>query len=115
MMSTRRSVAKLMCNRSRSLSLFLLLFLAASPAWFGHKAGAQTLKNLDGAVNVFGQFSGTTNGNGIQDKPTSSVGALASVRQSLHPWLGWEVNYGYTRFAERYASTPFGETVQNNL
>jgi hypothetical protein len=114
-MSTRRSVGKLMCNRSRSLSFFLLLFLAASSPWFGNQAGAQTLKNLDGAVNVFGQFSGTSNGNGIQDKPTSSIGALASVRQSLHPWLGWEINYGYTRFAERYKATPFGENVQNNL
>ncbi len=38
---------------------------------------------------------------------------LASVRQSLHPWLGWEVNYGYTRYSERYSTLPFG--VQNNV
>jgi opacity protein-like surface antigen len=104
-----------MSNRSRSLTVFLLLFVATSSAWLGNQASAQTLKNFEGAVNVFGQFSGTSNGNGIEDKPTSSVGALASVRQSLHPWLGYEINYGYTRFAERYQATPFGQTVQNNL
>jgi len=71
------------------------------------------VKNLEGAVNIFGQFSGTSNGNGIQDKPTDSLGVLATVRQSFHPWLGYEVNYGYTRFSERYSTVPFG--VQNNL
>ena len=107
---TRRSVGKLMLIR-RSLPFFLLIFLTASSAW--HSAVAQTLKNLDGSVNIFGQFSGTSNGNGIQDKPTDSLGVLATVRQSFHPWLGYEVNYGYTRFSERYSTVPFG--VQNNL
>jgi hypothetical protein len=74
---------------------------------------AQTLKNFEAAVSVFGQFSGTSNGNGIQDSPTDSMGALATVRQSFHPWLGYEVNYSYTRFTERYSTLPFG--VQNNL
>lgn len=76
---------------------------------------AQTLKGLDGALSGFGQFSSTANGNGIQDKPTYSTGTLATLRQSFHPWLGYEVNYGYTRFAERYKTTPFGQQVQNNL
>jgi opacity protein-like surface antigen len=38
---------------------------------------------------------------------------VATVRQSFHPWLGYEINYGYTRFTERYSTVPFG--VQNNL
>jgi hypothetical protein len=108
-----RSVGKLMFNRSRSFSFFLLLFLSTSSTWLGNRAMAQTLKNFEGAVSVFGQFSATSNGNGIQDKPTDSLGALATVRQSLHPWLGYEINYGYTRFTERYSTLPFG--VQNNL
>ena len=41
------------------------------------------------------------------------MGALATVRQSLHPWLGYEVNYSYTRFTERFSNIPFG--VQNNV
>ncbi len=41
------------------------------------------------------------------------MGALATVRQSFHPWLGYEVNYSYTRFTERFSTIPFG--VQNNV
>ena len=109
----RRSVGKLMFIRSRSLSFFPLLFLLTSSPWLDHRASAQTLKNLEGAVNIFGQFSQSSNGNGVQDSPTDSLGVVASVRQSLHPWLGYEINYGYTRFTERYSTVPFG--VQNNL
>jgi opacity protein-like surface antigen len=109
----RRSVGKLMFIRSRSLSFFLLLFLLTSSSWLGHRASAQTLKNLEGAVNIFGQFSQSSNGNGVQDSPTDSLGVVATVRQSFHPWLGYEINYGYTRFTERYSTVPFG--VQNNL
>jgi opacity protein-like surface antigen len=96
----------------RSLSFFILLLLVAGAA---NRAFSQTLKNLDGALSGFGQFSGTTNGNGIEDKPTYSTGVLATARQSLHFWLGWEVNYGYTRFGERYKSPNYGVEVQNNL
>jgi hypothetical protein len=109
----RRSVGKLMLIPSvrRSLSFLLFIFLLTSSTW--HSAIAQTLKNLDGAVNIFGQFSGTSNGNGVQDSPTDSLGVLATFRQSFHPWLGYEVNYSYTRFTEKYSTIPFG--VQNNV
>jgi opacity protein-like surface antigen len=111
----RRSVGKLMFISSvrRSLSFLFLIFLTNSSAW--HPAMAQTLKNLEGAVNIFGQFSGTSNGNGVQDKPTYSLGVLANVRQSFHPWLGYEVNYGYTRYTERYATPVFPVHVQDNM
>jgi hypothetical protein len=99
----------LMCIR-RSLS-FLVLFLLI--AGLGNRATAQTLKNFEAAASIFGQFTGTTNGNGIKDSPTDSLGGLATVRQSFHPWLGYEVNYSYTRFTERYSTIPFG--VQNNV
>ncbi len=95
----------------RSLSFLLFAFLSTSSTW--HFAIAQSLKNLDGAVSVFGQSTGTINANGIRDHPTESMGALATVRQSFHPWLGYEVNYSYTRFTERFSTIPFG--VQNNV
>jgi opacity protein-like surface antigen len=94
-------------------SLFFLLLLSLSSTW--RSATAQTFKNLEGAVNIFGQFSGTSSGNGIQDKPTDSLGVLATARQSLHPWLGWEINYGYTRYSERYSTPVFPVSVQNNM
>jgi opacity protein-like surface antigen len=109
----RRSVGKLMFIQSRSLSFFLLFFLLTSSHWLGHRASAQTLKNLEGGINIFGQFSQSSNGNGVQDTPTDSLGVVATVRQSFHPWLGYEINYGYTRFTEKYSTVPFG--VQNNM
>jgi hypothetical protein len=95
----------------RSFSFLLFILLSISSAW--RSATAQTLKNLEGAVSVFGQSTGTVNSNGIRDHPTESMGALATMRQSLHPWLGYEVNYSYTRFTERFSNIPFG--VQNNV
>ena len=91
---------------------FFLLFLVAGP---GNRAFSQSLRHLDGALSGFGQFSGTTNGNGIQDKPTYSTGVLATARQSFHFWLGYEINYGYTRYADRYKASTYGVQVQNNL
>jgi opacity protein-like surface antigen len=41
------------------------------------------------------------------------MGALVTVRQSFHFWLGYEGNYSYTRFTEKYSTIPFG--VQNNV
>jgi opacity protein-like surface antigen len=106
----RRSVVKLMVIR-RSLSfLFFLLLMVTG---LGNGAMAQSLKGVDGAVAVFGQFTGTSNGDGIKDNPSESLGTLATFRQSFHPWLGYEVNYSYTRFTEKYSNIPFG--VQNNV
>jgi opacity protein-like surface antigen len=93
-------------------SLFLLVFLLMI-AGLGSGAMAQSLKGMDGAVAVFGQFTGSSNGNGIKDSPTDSLGTLATFRQSFHPWLGYEVNYSYTRFSERFSTVPFG--VQSNM
>jgi opacity protein-like surface antigen len=95
----------------RAFSIFVLL-LISGPA---NRAFSQTIRNLDGALSVFGQFSGTTNGNGIEDKPTYSTGVLATGRQSLHFWLGWELNYGYTRYAERFKAPTYGIQVQDNM
>jgi opacity protein-like surface antigen len=109
----RRSVGKLMLIPSVRRSFFSLLFILLLISSALCPAMAQTLKNLDGAVSVFGQSTGTVNANGIRDNPTESMGALATFRQSFHPWLGYEVNYSYTRFTERFSNIPFG--VQNNV
>jgi opacity protein-like surface antigen len=103
-------VGKLMVIRR---SLYLLFFLLLMIVGLGNGAMAQSLKGMDGAVAVFGQFTGTSNGNGIKDNPSESLGALATFRQSFHPWLGYEINYSYTRFTERYSTIPFG--AQNNM
>jgi hypothetical protein len=92
--------------------LFLFLF-SLQGAFFGSRASAQIAKNIDAAVNAFGQFTSSTSGNGVSDNPSRSTGGLATVRQSFKPWLGYEINYSYTRFSEFYSNQVFG--VQNNL
>jgi opacity protein-like surface antigen len=103
-----------MLHRSRFVSRILVLFSLATPVWFTSPSTAQ-LRTFDGAVNIVGQFSSNTTGNGIQDKPTDSLGVVVSGRQMFHYWLGYEVNYGYTRFAERYSAPGYGIQVQDNL
>ena len=107
---------KLMFKQSvPRLSSFLplLLLFSIQCVLFGTQAPAQTLKNFDAAVSGFAQFTGTADGNGIRDVPTRSGGGLATFRQSFKPWLGYEVNYSYTRFSEGYTGQPF--LVQDNV
>jgi hypothetical protein len=102
-----------MFNRSvAGFFSYLLLFLIQG-ILYGNRALAQIPQNMDASVNVFGQSTGSTSGNGVSDSPNESMGGLASFRQSFKPWLGYEVNYSYTRFSERYSNLPY--TVQNNL
>ncbi|HEY4050376.1 MAG TPA: hypothetical protein VGM27_26230 [Acidobacteriaceae bacterium] len=91
--------------------LFSLLLLVSLP--FGKQAMAQGLGKSDVAINVFGQFTSTVSGNGITDTPSRSMGPLFTFRQSYKPWLGYEVNYSYTRFSETYTGQIF--RVQNNV
>jgi hypothetical protein len=97
----------------RSLCFLVLSSFVTNCIIFGHPASAQKLRNFDVSVNVFGQFTGSTSGNGVHDSPNNSMGGLASFRQSFKPWLGYEVNYSYTRFAERFNVLPF--SVQDNV
>jgi len=81
---------------------------------FAQRANAQGyLKNSDIALSAFGQFTGSSTGNGITVTPHDSLGGQATFRHVYHPWLGYEVIYGYTRFTDRYSSFPFG--VQSNV
>jgi hypothetical protein len=92
--------------------LFFLLLLISLP--FEKQALAQkSLGKTDVAVSVFGQLTGTVSGNGITDTPSDSMGPLFTFRQSFKPWLGYEVNYSYTRFSETYTGQIF--RVQNNV
>jgi opacity protein-like surface antigen len=96
---------------SRKFLSSLVVFIFAVSAQFA--ATAQSVKNLEGAVNFYGQFTGKTSGNGVTDNPTNSLGVLAQVRQSFRPWLGYEISYSYTRYSERYNTILY--SVQNNV
>ncbi len=91
--------------------MFAALFVASL---FAQPARAQSyLKNSEVALSAFGQFTGSSSGNGIDVKPLDSLGGQATFRHVYHPWLGYEAGYGYTRFSDRYSSYPFA--VQHNV
>lgn len=93
-------------------SFFAAALLVASLS--AQNASAQTyLKNSEIGVSALGQFTGSSNGNGIDVKPGNSLGGQATFRYVYHPWLGYEIGYGYTRFADNYSSYPFA--VQHNV
>jgi hypothetical protein len=92
-------------------SLIFAALLAA--LFFAHPASAQSyLKNSEIALTAFGQFTNSTNGDGIQVTPLDSVGGQATFRHVYSPLLGYEAGYGYTRFTDGYSSYPFG--IQHN-
>ncbi len=53
-------------------------------------------------LDAFYQVSASSNGNFIRMDTTESLGGLASFRQIYRPWLGYELDYGYTRYSEFY-------------
>ena len=64
---------------------------------------ARTIKEkFDVGVGGFYQVTDAANGNFIRDDTTESGGGLISFRQPCRPWLGYEVNVGYTKFYEAY-------------
>jgi hypothetical protein len=74
---------------------------------------AQDTRRFDAALSGFAQISAATNGNSIREDTSESIGGLASFRQPYKPWLGYELNYGYTRYSEFYAKGV--TTVRNHV
>lgn len=81
-------------NKRLVSAVTVLLFGAAAVS--GMVARAQTSVGL----SIYGAFSGTTNGNGIQESPSNSAGGLVELRHISNPILGWEATYSYNRANE---------------
>ncbi len=94
--------------RSRRYSSFLSALLVAVGmlpwAVSCHAQDTQTApkEKFDVGVGGFYQVTNAANGNFIRDDTTESGGGLFSFRQPYRPWLGYEVNVGYTKFYEAY-------------
>jgi len=73
--------------------------LAAALFLFPSLASAQTSV----AASLYGAFTGTTNGNGTQQSPSNSAGALIEVRHIANPVLGFEATYSYNRADQAYS------------
>jgi len=74
------------------------LSLIALAAWCGANVHAQTSVGL----SLYGAFSGTTNGNGVQQSPSNSAGGLFELRHISNPLVGWEATYSYNRANQAY-------------
>ncbi len=85
-------------------------------------ACAQEGNKQDVTVSALGSFQQSTNGNGINQTATNSAGVLFSYRYFFTDHQGVELNYGFSRFNQDFASlnttaptfTPFGVTANTN-
>ncbi|MGA3223886.1 MAG: hypothetical protein ABSC65_09005 [Acidobacteriaceae bacterium] len=62
----------------------------------------ETKEKFDLGAGGFYQITNASNGNFIREDTTESGGALVSFRQPYKPWLGYEANFGFTKFYEAY-------------
>ncbi len=86
--------------RSRKMHRVLLFaFFAAIAA----AAQAQT----DVALSLYGAFTGTTSGNGIQQSPANQAGGMVELRHIVNPLVGYEATYSYNRANQEYLSNVF--------
>jgi opacity protein-like surface antigen len=72
--------------------------LFAAIALYGASAPAQTSIG----VSLYGAFSGTTTGNGVQESPSNSAGGLVELRHISNPIFGYEATYSYNRANQVY-------------
>jgi opacity protein-like surface antigen len=72
-------------------------------------ASAQT----DVAASVYGAFTGTSTGNGVQQSPSNSAGVLIEARHIANPLLGFEATYSYNRADQTYGCNECVEPVSS--
>jgi opacity protein-like surface antigen len=83
------------CQIRKIIPSLLFVLLAAVPAF------AQTSVGL----SLYGAFSGSTNGNGVQQSPANAAGGLIELRHISNPLIGWEATYSYNRANQEYVYT----------
>lgn len=76
---------------------------------FGQLTPTRTSTDISSVVNVESQIV-TTYDEKIQGT-SSSAGILGTFHQSFSPWLGYDVNLGYTRFTEKYSEGIYDTTT----
>jgi opacity protein-like surface antigen len=80
-----------------------------------HASNGNSSSAIDVSLGIFGQFTpartpteitpyrdGTAYDQTTQGTSTSA-GFLGTFHQSFRPWLGYNVNFGYSRFSEQYS------------
>ena len=67
------------------------------------------LARVDFAVTGVGEFTKSVRGTNylgitFTEKPSNTLGALVTVRYTVKPLIGFEVNYGYVRYTEKFTN-----------
>jgi outer membrane immunogenic protein len=78
-------------------SLFLLFLFTA----LGRAQGNRS----DISINVTGDFSTQSQGNGVTQNPSNALGGLATYRFKINDLSSVEANYGLTRNTQYYSTT----------
>jgi len=73
-------------------------------------AGAQAravrgIAQTDVSLGLYGAFTGTTNGDGVQQSPSNAAGLMFGVRHIDNPLVGYEGTYSWNRANQVYAPT----------
>ena len=66
-------------------------------------------------MSGFARINRNVNANFILLESNTTGGGLLSLRQSLKPWLGYEVNYGYSRFSDYYRHDQVTDRVSHGM
>ena len=74
-------------------------------------ATQRQLHRIDFALNGVGVFTKDVQGTNYQgvaitQRPSNTLGGLATLRYTRSPLMGFEFNYGYARYTENFLSTP---------
>lgn len=75
----------------------LLMFFSTVPV----------IAQTDVAASIYGAFSGTASGNGVQESPSNSAGGLLELRHIHNPLIGYEATYSFNRANQVYGPDQF--------
>ena len=76
--------------------------LACSAAAGAQARAVKSLSQTDVSVSLYGAFTGTTTGDGIQQSPSNAAGAMIAVRHIDNPLVGYEGTYSVNRANQVY-------------
>jgi len=65
---------------------------------------AKSLSQTDVSVSLYGAFTGTTTGDGVQQSPSNAAGLMFGVRHIDNPLVGYEGTYSWNRANQVYSS-----------
>jgi opacity protein-like surface antigen len=85
-----------------AMAALALLAVTGSATAHAQASEVRNLSRTDVAVSLYGAFSGTTTGNGVEQSPSNSAGGMFELRHIANPILGFDATYSYNRANQTY-------------